>query len=946
MINKPEKKIAAFLSRPPDYALRPEDASKRSWELIRQVLERPTDIDMDEIREISSIAAGFGSLPIPDREGRFAQNALVIHPFSSEHFEFPSGSDYSTESTFQLLQDVVDGFKNHAGSSAERLFLSLWRQFPEKLHQMDTSSLKPYWEIMPADPVIPAASIWEQASTASALASAWPNPSILLFNIASAQDFITPARRTQDAWMGSYLLSYLSWQAIKAVAEECGPDAILFPSLRGLPLADIWLRNENGLDIPTPLEESIRVGNIPNMFTAIVPLDQAAGLAGKAKAAVNKTWHQLASTVKEKIEFTIGSMTGRSLHPNTGSWVDIWTRQNNAFIDSLGVYWSVCPWGSKEPNHKEVIRAAEAARGAGIDEWLDDLENMLKSIEDQSQKIHVGMVYHILSRFAGQGLSARKNIRDFKNIKEPNYKCSLCGYREALYPASENEKNNRIPRKAVRKFWEELSDLGRVREGLKFKGRIRKGEQLCSVCLTKRFSFEAYFKSKLQLGEHHLFPSTAGMGTYAYKMQILEKAKTDSQLQEALENYTTAMTRMLQKEDLPWPAAIPYWAPDEWTEIEKAFFKIDGAWLFEEELTEQKFKRLYNKLPEDDKQSGGDLKNLEKRRKTLLDTGGLGLPPSYYAVLAMDGDHMGEWLTGERAPWLKWLVHPDVQYDDRMFPWRFGRPLGPADQAGLSDSLKNFALYRAQAIVESKEFMGKLIYAGGDDLLAFAPLDSLLKLMKVLALGFRGEKSGFTHTSGRYRRLMGGRTYHEESGGEPQDGVTVSLGVVVAHHTHPLYHVLEQVQDVLKKQAKQALGRNAFAIRVIRRSGQMMDTGFSFTSELSDRYGDVLDRMDDVYRLFLDNKLSSRLPYRMQEQQWAFLRGDHDGLVTAREFELNRLARRHAKKEKCKKEVAQKVKALYQAVTGEGKGPLSVDAWQTTTDLLLFLRFLTGKGGR
>jgi CRISPR-associated protein Cmr2 len=36
--------------------------------------------------------------------------------------------------------------------------------------------------------------------------------------------------------MGSWILSYLSWKAMERLADEFGPDVIVFPSLRGQPL--------------------------------------------------------------------------------------------------------------------------------------------------------------------------------------------------------------------------------------------------------------------------------------------------------------------------------------------------------------------------------------------------------------------------------------------------------------------------------------------------------------------------------------------------------------------------------------------------------------------------------------------------------------------------------------------------------------------------------------
>src|SRR5690625_6257283 len=49
------------------------------------------------------------------------------------------------------------------------------------------------------------------------------------------------ARTTSDLWAGSHLLSRLSWEAMRPLCEQLGPDAILFPRLRGIPQVDLWL---------------------------------------------------------------------------------------------------------------------------------------------------------------------------------------------------------------------------------------------------------------------------------------------------------------------------------------------------------------------------------------------------------------------------------------------------------------------------------------------------------------------------------------------------------------------------------------------------------------------------------------------------------------------------------------------------------------------------------
>lgn len=236
--------------------------------------------------------------------------------------------------------------------------------------------------------------------------------------------------------------------------------------------------------------------------------------------------------------------------------------------------------------------------------------------------------------------------------------------------------------------------------------------------------------------------------------------------------------------------------------------------------------------------------------------------------------------------------------------------------------------------------------------MAFLPLDHLFPVMQELYLGFRGEPEGFQEAESGLLRLMGGG--RKESGIPHHSGITVSMGVVIAHHAFPLYQAMHEVQDVLKKRAKMALGRNAFAIRLLKRSGEAIETGYRFVSDEGMESPDILCKMEKIFTHLRKGTLSSRLAYQMAENLWARSSDkerDHGFfLEQPRRIELARIARRHA----CKgseDEVEKDVLSLYDSIS---RSPSSSedrnsflnppDPWQTMTDLLLTLRFVAGKG--
>jgi CRISPR-associated protein Cmr2 len=684
-------------------------------------------------------------------------------------------------------------------------------------------------------------------------------------------------------------------------------------------------------------------------------------LAKAAEKAVKDWWKEEATeSVREQAENAVKNDWGIDI----SSWKSIWDRQRENFIEGMGIFWVICPWGTNRTDHEEVISAWTKDNPMG---FLTDLQKMLSDMKAAGYPPNVGMVYHLLSSFAGRGLTARKNLRNFTQIHEPGHKCSLCGKWEALHPkfsdlACTKQVTGKIKSEEIRNkpdeqshshrwlsaFWEALGEISRNGGQLKLKGRIRRGDRLCSFCLTRRLALEAFFVKKLGL-DWHLFPSTAGIATAAYRGRILEEVmKGDLGLEQALDSYSEVIKKFILEQDLPYPAAFPAFLK-EWAAKSKKgeeFLKIDGDWLFVSSFDLQALKRSYpiDSLKEIDAKK-------EVVRKLNQAAKNLGSPPRYYAILAVDADKMGDWLTSARAPWFRWLFHANLRDEDRVRPLTFPRPLGPALQLALSDSLKNFALYRVRRIVE-KDHAGKLIYAGGDDALAFLPLEHLFHVMEKLYLSFRGRNNGFEIEGLEILRLMGG-VRPGTSIDIPHRGITISMGVVIAHHTFPLYQAMQEVQKVLKEVAKGALGRNAFAIRLMRRSGEHTETGFCFTSQGSAKECDILEKMDKILEYFQEGTLSTRLPYEMAENRWAELSPDEDkyqGLDQARQNELVRITGRHTKigfEKKTSGLILSLFKDLNKGIKGfdpHKDKDVQVDAWKTMSDFLQILRFITGKG--
>jgi len=237
----------------------------------------------------------------------------------------------------------------------------------------------------------------------------------------------------------------------------------------------------------------------------------------------------------------------------------------------------------------------------------------------------------------------------------------------------------------------------------------------------------------------------------------------------------------------------------------------------------------------------------------------------YFAILALDGDEMGKWISGSKSPPMRHSLSPKaIEYFEKNDPdfLKAPRAVTPSWHLQFSEALGNFSLHAAQRVVES--FNGRLIYAGGDDVLAMLPATEALACARALRAAFRGEPAlndlakgiltgaGKEQRSDRSTQLFqiqheGYLQLHPDSGAKsgdqarllsdpvkfpaivPGPATDVSVGIAIAHFKSPLQDVVKAAQDA-EKRAKRALdkrglGRGAVAISLFKRSGEILEWG-------------------------------------------------------------------------------------------------------------------------
>lgn len=219
-----------------------------------------------------------------------------------------------------------------------------------------------------------------------------------------------------------------------------------------------------------------------------------------------------------------------------------------------------------------------------------------------------------------------------------------------------------------------------------------------------------------------------------------------------------------------------------------------------------------------------------------------GRPPLYLAVLAADGDNLGEWLRGEAAPSLEESLHSRVRdyFRELGSAARPGlqarRPVEPARHAAVSAALTRFACTEVPRIV--RENQGALVYAGGDDVLAVLPMESALQCAEGLRDAYRSDA------------CLGPRP-------------TISAGIAVVHHMDHLGIAIERAGGALKS-AKDA-GRDALSVAIATRGAHAESVVCSWETDVKELdawrrafQGGVGDRW--VYRLRREEEVLGALP--------------------------------------------------------------------------------------
>lgn len=338
----------------------------------------------------------------------------------------------------------------------------------------------------------------------------------------------------------------------------------------------------------------------------------------------------------------------------------------------------------------------------------------------------------------GKYLGSIKNTRNFHQSQEDGRKCSLCGERNVLF-YRENEFEKKKSHDIIKK--NKLFNNDAII--IKFENHnpvslknLQTGEGLCTVCYTKR-CINKYFEKKSSFASN--FPSTA-------KIALLDAIPK------------------LNNENIK-----------KFTDVFEEDF--DDQLYYEDNLTAKYFNKYG--YPEDKldiaKRNLATIYNDAKNRKIHLS--------KYYAIIILDGDDIGKWLSGSYLQ-------------------------GKTNLENFHNFVANELFKYAKNVQEIIKDSGRVVYSGGDDTLAFVNLNDLLNILNELRHEYPKFETSLNHKI---------KNNHESS---------VSCGVCIAHYKYPLSEALTWARKIAKEAKEIDTGKDAVAIALMMRSGEIRKTCF------------------------------------------------------------------------------------------------------------------------
>ncbi len=819
---------------------------------------------------IGSIAQSINYAP-----GKDSQKGLEIsHLLSGEKQQWKIKShskllerrkDYLNSKEQKLLEAIPESLKTDV-KRVKDLFWWLWRCLPAATCQeFDDASLM----LMPAETRLPDSSIWSHASMTASLAGAlagydltiadierWPSgkelshPYLAVFSFTPVQELIKASRKMRDFWAGSWLLHYLSAKVCWKLALQYGPDTLLYPSLYQQPLIDHWLLEkypELKQWIDKPKEDSLLTAGFPNVLVLVLPKDKVQAAMQTAKQTLLNEWQDIS-----KLVFT--DLKTRHWMPKLQQESSTW----QGWLESQWqFYWTALPIGKEGEDLKNA--AIPKDRELEFRTWLDaqnqaynlgekqklfqeaELDFLREAyqqrLEKQGRKFsaNVGSWWGNIFDQTRYALAAVKNARNWEIPTAFGPRSTISGIGPVVNPGQHGK--DWITEGETKKLWEQHADLFDGREQLNATETVKRG-------LPKVLSKLLNIKNEDVIAAS--YPDlTAGVAGYlkVYDAERDHELHFNKACKKIIEDFPCTecvIKEMRSKWGIPW-------IDDDNAPKRYHPRLLNAGWLVEDSKTPelQALQEQFQNADDEDKEEIQrklleiKIKYRGEIQKIIDKFYPSNNPADWYVLAAGDGDSMSDWLKGKNLENYRDYIPSELSVSMESFQkfLQQKKRMGPSTHSALSRALLDFSNQLVPYLTQQR-YAGRLIYAGGDDVLAYTNLwewDNWLWDIRQCFQGKQDPKGEFKNDGDYWQ-------YKVEAASPPQlakrplftmgKKATISFGIVIVHHSVPLAIALENLwsseEEAKEHKSAARVAKDAVQVRVLYGNGNILKSTAKF----------------------------------------------------------------------------------------------------------------------
>lgn len=330
-----------------------------------------------------------------------------------------------------------------------------------------------------------------------------------------------------------------------------------------------------------------------------------------------------------------------------------------------------------------------------------------------------------------------------------------------------------------------------------FHSYFKENERLCSVCITRRL-----FPKVTELNIK--FPSTSTIATMPFIFFLKNRCKDLN-------------TDIKEIEDILFNSYWDYEKNNLFKDSDKKLYNLDGDYFILSNYDNDKFwdKSISLKERNKIKEILENIIDLSKEENAN--------PYKYYAVIKFDIDNLGE---------------------------KIEKCKNKDEHKELSKNIYRFLSETLKKIVSDIKY-AKILYAGGDEGIIFVHLDYLFELLTLIRSCFKGNFNDNKEIDEEIRKCN--EIFNK-------DNITISTGVVIAHHQESLKDVLNELENTLKT-AKADKYKDKISFTIMKRSGEILrDITFKWlgTKKIITKY------LKDLQKMYKENKISKNLVYDLK----------------------------------------------------------------------------------